>query len=144
MHHPEIGDILIADDEPAMRELLTSVLRTHGYRRIRHAGDGQQAVDLLGRDDSEIDLAFIDLDMPGFGGLEVISLAKTLRPQCYCVVVSGSSELSNVIAAIQGGARGFIVKPYTAAKISDILKKFNTDMDTAPAPAGKAGAVSPR
>lgn len=133
MHHREIGDILIAEDEPSMRELLATVLRGHGYRRILLAVDGQQAVDLLGRDDCRIELAFIDLNMPGFGGLEVIALARTLRPQCYCVVVSGSSELSNVMAAIQGGARGFIVKPYTANKISDILKKFNSDSDAAAA-----------
>lgn len=119
--------ILIADDEPAMRSLLTSVLRSHGYRDIRLAVDGQQAVDALGRADSEIALAFIDLYMPGFGGIEVIKLAQTLRPQCYCVVVSGNSELSNVMAAIQGGARGFIVKPYTANKVSDILSKFKRD-----------------
>ncbi|MES2262345.1 MAG: response regulator [Pseudomonadota bacterium] len=128
MNHPDIGDILIADDEAPMRTLLASVLQSHGYRRICFAADGQQAVDMLGRDDCRIDLAFIDLSMPGFGGLEVISLAKTLRPQCYCVVVSGNSELSNVMAAIQGGARGFIVKPYTVSKISDILNKFNREM----------------
>jgi YesN/AraC family two-component response regulator len=135
MNHPDIGDILIADDEPAMRALLTSVLREHGYRRIRMAVDGQQAADMLGRDDCRVDLAFIDLNMPGLDGIEVMALAKTLRPQCYCVVVSGSSELSNVMAAIQGGARGFIVKPYTANKVGDILDKFGRDMAASSAPA---------
>lgn len=123
----DTGSVLIADDEPAMRSLLTSVLRDHGFRQFLLAADGQQAVDMLGRDDNAINLAFIDLNMPGFGGLEVIALARTLRPQCYCVVVSGNSELSNVIAAIQGGARGFIVKPYTAKKVSDILEKFQRE-----------------
>lgn len=126
MNPANAGAILIADDEPAMRSLLSSVLRSHGYRDIRQVADGQQAVDALGRD-SQIGLAFIDLNMPGFGGIEVIKLAQTLRPQCYCVVVSGNSELSNVMAAIKGGARGFIVKPYTANKISDILNKFKRD-----------------
>lgn len=123
----DTGSVLIADDEPAMRSLLTSVLRDHGFRQFLLAADGQQAVDMLGRDDNGINLAFIDLNMPGFGGLEVIALARTLRPQCYCVVVSGNSELSNVVAAIQGGARGFIVKPYTAKKVSDILEKFQRE-----------------
>ncbi|NRR33905.1 response regulator [Oxalobacteraceae bacterium] len=131
MTHHEAGNILIADDEPAMRQLLSSVLRSHGYRSICTAADGQQAIDLFGRDDCRIDLAFIDLNMPGFGGLEVIAMAKTLRPCCYCVVVSGNSDLSNVMAAIQGGARGFIVKPYTAAKISDMLEKYTRDMAAA-------------
>lgn len=123
----EAGTVLIADDEPAMRALLTSVLRDHGFRHFLQAADGQQAVDMLGRGDTPIDLAFIDLNMPGFGGLEVIALARTLRPQCHCVVVSGNSELSNVMAAIQGGARGFIVKPYTANKVSDILEKYRRE-----------------
>jgi YesN/AraC family two-component response regulator len=107
-----------------MRRLLASVLRSQGYYRILLAEDGQQAVDILGRDGCRVDLAFIDLNMPGFGGLEVISLAKALRPQCYCVVVSGNSDLSNVMAAIQSGARGFIVKPYTVKMINDVLNKF--------------------
>jgi DNA-binding NtrC family response regulator len=128
MKNADIGDILVADDEPAMRTLLSSVLREYGYRRIRFAEDGQQAVDMLGRNDCQIDLAFIDLTMPGYGGLEVIAMAKALRPQCYCVVVSGNSDLSSVMAAIQGGARGFIVKPYTAGKVNDILTKFQRDL----------------
>lgn len=128
MRQSETGTVLIADDEPAMRTLLASVLRGHGYRQFHLAADGQQAIDVLGRDDNPIDLAFVDLNMPGFGGLEVIALARTLRPRCYCVVVSGNSELSNVMAAIQAGARGFIVKPYTANKISDILDKYRRDV----------------
>lgn len=127
MRLPDIGNILIADDEPAMRSLLQSVLHNHGFRQFQQAGNGQLAADLLAKDNCKIDLAFIDLQMPGLSGLEVLALAKTLRPQCYCVVVSANSELSNVMATIKSGARGFIVKPYTYNKISDILEKFGRE-----------------
>ncbi|MBA5690355.1 response regulator transcription factor [Rugamonas apoptosis] len=127
MRLPDLGNILIADDEPAMRNLLQSVLHSHGLRNIQLASNGQQAADMLAKDDCRIDLAFIDLHMPGLSGLEVLALAKTLRPQCYCVVVSGNSDVSNVMAAIRSGARGFIVKPYTVNKVSDILQKFCRD-----------------
>ncbi|HEU4846265.1 MAG TPA: response regulator [Burkholderiaceae bacterium] len=127
MQLPDIGNILIADDEPAMRSLLQSVLHSHGFRRFQHAGNGQLAADLLAKDSCRIDLAFVDLQMPGLSGLEVLALAKTLRPQCYCVVVSANSDLSNVMATIKSGARGFIVKPYTFNKITDILEKFGRE-----------------
>ena len=127
MQAADIGQILIADDEPAMRTLLQSTLRGHGYHNIELASDGQRAVDLLARGDCRIDLAFIDLNMPGLTGLEVLNMVKTLRPRCYCVVVSGNSDLSNVMAAIQGGARGFIVKPYSVNLIGEILRKFSQD-----------------
>lgn len=127
MQLPDIGNILIADDEPAMRSLLQSVLHSHGLRHFQQAGNGQQAADMLAKDNCQIDLAFIDLQMPGLSGLEVLALAKTLRPRCYCVVVSGNSDLSNVMAAVRSGARGFIVKPYTFNKITDILQKFSRE-----------------
>lgn len=127
MRPADIGNILIADDESSMRALLQSVLHSHGYHGILLAPDGQQAVDLLAKNDCRIDLAFIDLNMPGLSGLEVLTMVKTLRPRCYCVVVSANSDLTNVMAAIQGGARGFIVKPYTFNRIGEILEKFGRE-----------------
>lgn len=115
-----------------MRELLAQILRSHGHQQIRFAEDGQRAIDLLGAQRANIALAFIDLNMPGFNGIEVLTLARTLLPDCYCVVVSGHSDLSNVTAAIGAGARGFIVKPYSVKKISDMLARFERERGTAP------------
>lgn len=118
--------VLIADDETPMRNLLASVLKSCGYSNIVHASDGQQATDCL-RGDPALRLAFLDIDMPGFNGLEVLELARQSRPDCACVIVSGHSGIDNVIAAMNRGAAGFVVKPYTPQKIADVLAKFERE-----------------
>ena len=114
--------VLIADDEPLMRQLLASILRSMGYANIIQAADGPQAVAAI--NDDGVQIAFLDIEMPGFTGLEVLELAKSTRPDCFFVVVSSHSGLDNVLAALNCGARGFIVKPYNAQKIHDVLLKF--------------------
>jgi YesN/AraC family two-component response regulator len=114
--------VLIADDEPLMRQLLASILRSMGYANISQAADGPQALEAI-KDDG-IQIAFLDIDMPGFTGIEVMEIAKNTRPDCFFVIVSSHSGLDNVLAALNCGARGFIVKPYNAQKIHDVLLKF--------------------
>ncbi|HEX8478894.1 MAG TPA: response regulator [Telluria sp.] len=115
--------VLIADDEPLMRQLLASILCSMGYANITHAADGPQALKAISEDG--IAIAFLDIDMPGFTGLEVLEMAKNKRPDCFLVIVSAHSGLDNVLAALNSGARGFIVKPYNAQKIHDVLLKFS-------------------
>ncbi len=114
--------VLIADDENLMRELLSSILRSMGYQNIKFVPDGAQAVEAINQDG--IQIAFLDIDMPGFTGLEVLGIVKDTRPDCFTVIVSAHSGLDNVMAALGAGARGFIVKPYNAQKIHDVLLKF--------------------
>jgi CheY-like chemotaxis protein len=68
--------VLVADDEANMRNLLVSVLKNCGYRNFIHAADGQQAMECLRSADQSLRLAFLDIDMPGFSGLEVLQLAR--------------------------------------------------------------------
>jgi YesN/AraC family two-component response regulator len=114
--------VLIADDENLMRQLLASILRSMGYQNIQFAADGPQAVEAI--NDAGIQIAFLDIDMPGFTGLEVLGIVKETRPDCFLVIVSAHSALDNVMASLNAGARGFIVKPYNAQKIHDVLQKF--------------------
>lgn len=118
--------ILIADDEPMMCQLLASILRSAGYGTLYQVHNGQQALATLSDPAAGIGMAFLDINMPCFTGLEVMSMARAQRPDCFFVIVSAHSALDNVIAALADGARGFIVKPYTARKIHDILQKFES------------------
>jgi DNA-binding NtrC family response regulator len=119
--------ILIADDESEMRNLLASIVRTCGYSRIVVAGDGATAMDIIAQPNAAIALAFLDINMPGMTGIEVLLEAKKKRPQCAYVMVSGMSAVDNVMTALKAGAIGFIVKPYTTKKIFDILSKFERE-----------------
>lgn len=115
-------DVLVADDEGDMRQLLGLILKSHGYVDITYAFDGPNALLVLKQKD--IHIAFIDINMPGENGISVVKQAQEIRPSCFCVMVSANSTVQNVRAALTAGARGFIVKPYTEQKIIQILKKF--------------------
>lgn len=119
--------ILLADDDSNARALLASILKSCGYHRFEHAADGQQAFELLRREVDQIGLAFLDIDMPGYSGIEVMQLAKSVRPGCACVIVSAHSMVDNVLAALKAGACGFVVKPYSASRIVDVLAKFERE-----------------
>lgn len=114
--------ILVADDDPNARNLLVSILRAAGHRDIVHASDGQRALALL-RDPAPFAVAFLDIEMPGFSGLEVLELARSSQPECRWVVVTGNSAIENVLAGMRAGATGFVVKPYSMNKIFDVLTR---------------------
>lgn len=121
------ANILIVDDEVVMRELLASILKGCGYSNITYAADGGRALELLVQDDNDIQIAFLDISIPGPTGIEVMMQAKIVRPDCYCVIVSAHSDVGNVMSALELGARGFVVKPYSIKKIADILAKYERD-----------------
>jgi two-component system chemotaxis response regulator CheY len=120
--------ILIADDEPLMRQLLAAILRDAGYVNLQYAQNGQQALTLLSAGDCSFGIAFLDIDMPGFSGLEVMRMANAERLDCVFVIVSAHSSLGNVLAALKDGARGFIVKPYTPQQIHNIVTKYESEV----------------
>ena len=124
MPYADKVNIMIADDDPAMRQLLGMILRAEGYNKLDFANDGQQAIDLLSNAAHPVHMAFLDINMPGFSGLKVMELSKSKAPDCFYVIISANSDLDNVVTALKKGARGFIVKPYTAGKIHEILAKF--------------------
>ncbi|UOD31060.1 response regulator [Massilia violaceinigra] len=120
-HH---STVLIADDERLMRDLLASILKGCGYRHFLFAADGQQALELMRQEGPALGLAFLDIHMPGFSGIELLALAKHCCPACDCVIVSADSAIETVMASLDGGAAGFVVKPYTPKKITDVLSKY--------------------
>ncbi|MES2126412.1 MAG: response regulator [Pseudomonadota bacterium] len=119
--------ILIADDEGGMRNLLASIVKSNGYSDIEMASDGQKALDILRDTRRKFDIAMLDIDMPGFTGIEVMRMALALRPDCFFIIVSAHSGVENVKSAISSGAKGFVVKPYNTSKIMDILERYERE-----------------
>lgn len=95
--------ILIADDETDMRDLLTAILRRCGYANIIHASDGLKAIDVISA--NEIDIAFLDIDMPGMTGIDVLKTLNSANTRCFSIIVSGHSALEHVNDALGAGAR---------------------------------------
>ncbi len=85
------GGVLVIDDEDSVRALLEEALERAGFR-VLGASDGETGAALLRERGSEIDVALVDLSMPGLGGPETVRELRRLRPELPVVLTSGYSE----------------------------------------------------
>jgi len=113
--------ILVVDDDHTMRELLKSLLRREGYNVVGDAGDGDAALAQCENLDPHV--VCLDINMPKLGGLQTLEAIKERFRDIQVVMVTGAATADVVRDAIDKGACGFIVKPFTAAKILDALRK---------------------
>ncbi len=109
-----MGNILIVEDEFRLRTLLARTLSEAGHRPLP-VGDGESAVELL--DVQDVDLALLDLVMPGMDGLSVLRHVNTLQDPPPVVVLSGVGDVGTRVQAINEGAVDFIVKPFVLAEL---------------------------
>lgn len=121
-------NILIADDEPLMRGLLTSYLFKECNHKMFRTKDGKEALTTYQNHHSEIDLILLDLDMPKMNGFEVLEQVRKINPNAYVVIISGIGTMEIVKKAIAAGVNGFIAKPYTNCKIDESLKNYYKHM----------------
>jgi len=109
--------VLIVDDDPTQRRLLRAVVEKHGFSTLQ-AGDGDAALEMaLGADGEQIDLMLLDLIMPGRDGMDTLTELQKSRPSLPVIVLTGKGSIDTVVAAMQGGARDFIVKPASPERI---------------------------
>jgi two-component system, NtrC family, response regulator HydG len=108
MSEDRIRSVLIVDDEHDACENLRDILTELGYR-VDTAGNGPQAIELVGR--TAYDIALLDLKMPGMDGLTLYRRIKQLQPETAAIVVSAfaGSELAD--RALQEGAAHLVAKP---------------------------------
>jgi putative two-component system response regulator len=132
------GTILVADDNEANRELLSALLSAEGYQVVC-VGDGRQALDRM--DGDFIDLALLDVVMPGRTGFEVCQAIKTKAETRLIPVVlfTGLNSDADRIHGILCGADDFLNKPINKqellARVHSLLrlKHFTDELDNAEA-----------
>jgi DNA-binding NarL/FixJ family response regulator len=111
--------ILIVDDHPLTREALSSLLLAHGFDVVGCASDGAEAVIEAAR--LRPDLVLLDLSMPGVDGLTALPAARG-GPECEVVVLTASGTEANLLAAIRGGAAGYLLKTEPPERIASFLE----------------------
>src|SRR5262249_34656545 len=118
--------ILIVDDEPDVREVLEEYFVTHGY--VALSAENAGAARLLAAQHT-IDLALVDIRMPGEDGL---SLARHLR-ECYAgtaiVMVTSAGTVVDRIVGLEMGADDYVAKPFDPrellARVKSVLRRTN-------------------
>jgi DNA-binding NarL/FixJ family response regulator len=112
--------ILIADDHPLTRSALTGLLEQHGFSVVAEASDGMEAIDRAR--ELRPDIVLLDLTMPGIGGLEALPRIRAAAPECEVVVLTASGTEDNLLAAIRGGAAGYLLKTEPPERIAEFLQ----------------------
>jgi two-component system response regulator PilR (NtrC family) len=109
--------ILVADDEPGVRESLAEILRDAGHE-VRTAADGRAALAAL--EEQDFAVIITDLRMPGADGLEVIKRAREISPQTLAIVMTAHGSVDTAVEALRAGASDYILKPVL---FDDLLAK---------------------
>jgi len=107
--NPDPLRVLVVDDTPDLRDLLTMALeRTGEFEVVAHAENGRQAVDSAAA--HEPDLVLLDIAMPVMDGLEALPLVRRELPEALVVMLSGFGASEMTTKALASGADGYIQK----------------------------------
>lgn len=108
------ANILVIDDEAAIRDSLEVLLSLEGYH-VRLAADGEQGLRALETDNH--DLILLDLALPGRSGLELLPLIRERQPEVPVIMITAYGTVDNVVEAIRAGAENFVQKPWDNEKL---------------------------
>ncbi len=125
-----IYSIVIIDDEPDMRTLLSDVFTDQGHK-IHSFADATSALAALSEggslarneDEGEIDLIISDIKMPGMNGIELTAQLKQLRPEIPVILATGFGTIETAIEAMQKGAFHYITKPFKLAELNTVTER---------------------
>ncbi|MDA0160948.1 response regulator transcription factor [Solirubrobacter ginsenosidimutans] len=109
------GSVLVVDDEPTIREVVSAYLQRAGYE-TRAASDGFAAMDAVG--EKSPDLIVLDLMLPGIDGLEVMRRVRDRpdRKSAIILLTAKGAEADRVIG-LRLGADDYVVKPFSPAEL---------------------------
>lgn len=114
---------LLAEDVDIMRRLLKNALSTYNCNVIAEVENGNDVVTQV--ETAAPDIVFLDINLPGKNGLDVLQDLRKINKDIFIAMVSGFSSFENVKAALEYGANGFIVKPFTTVKVKEMIDKYH-------------------
>ncbi len=120
---PATERLLLAEDEPAIRQALARVLRTHGYEVIE-AANGGEALRLAEAEPGRIDLLLTDVMMPGIGGRELAQRLAGQRPGLRVILMSGYTDDEGLRAEIGDDRHVFLQKPFAARVVVEAVRSL--------------------
>jgi two-component system, chemotaxis family, chemotaxis protein CheY len=115
---------LIVDDFSTMRRIVRNLLKEIGFANAEEAEDGQIALNML--KSTKFDFVVSDINMPNMNGFELL---KSIRADdslkgLPVLMVTAEAKKEDIVAAAQGGASGYIVKPFTKATLEEKVQKI--------------------
>src|SRR5947209_9313826 len=130
--------VLVVDDEPMLRNLLSRLLRMEGYD-VLEAGDGAAALDVVVTEGP--DLVLLDVMMPIRDGIDVLGDIRK-HSEVPVILVSALGGEADRVIGLKAGADDYVVKPFSAAELSARIESVLRRAPQRDAPAA-AGPVAP-
>jgi len=113
--------VLIIDDEPSIRSILSTLLRKNGYE-VQTADSGESGLQTYAR--FKPDAILLDLKMPGIDGMEVLeTLDRRLNTDCKIVIMTAHGEVRSAVEAMKKGAFDYLQKPFDNDELLAVISR---------------------
>lgn len=114
------GNVLIADDEPALLRGLARLLRARGYT-VATASNGREARAIY--NEGTFDLVVTDIGMPEYDGLELLQQVRASDPDVPVVLITGEPSVGTAVKALECGAYHYLTKPVDFTTLEEVVDK---------------------
>lgn len=118
MPHRKLTCVII-DDDGVLRSLIGSILRRNSVEVVGEAARPDTALALCREHNPR--LILLEINLPERSGLDLLPEIMALCPQARVVMISAEATIERVRAALNQGAAGFVVKPFTSARLLDAV-----------------------
>lgn len=104
--------VLVVEDDERIASFLVKGLRAEGYPTAV-AKDGEEAIELARRIGEDLDLALLDLTLPGIGGLDVLRTWRKEQLRVPVIILTARDDVGTKVAGLDAGANDFVTKPFS-------------------------------
>jgi two-component system, NarL family, response regulator NreC len=115
--------VLLADDHALVRQALRALLDREGIQVVAEASQGQEAVSLAST--MRPDIAVLDISMPTMNGLDAVRELHQLSPRTKSILLTRHDEDQYVMAALQAGIRGYVLKTQAAVDLVQAIRRVH-------------------
>jgi two-component system nitrogen regulation response regulator NtrX len=114
-----MSTVLIIDDEPGIRTVLTDILEDEDYT-VLSAADGIEGMRII--EEQSVDLVILDVWLPHKGGIDILRELKEHHPEIEVIVISGHANIDMAVKSVKSGAFDFLEKPLSLDKVLTLTK----------------------
>ncbi len=125
----EFYTVVVADDEPGLREAVCSMIRWEeiGFRLVGSAGNGLDALQLV--EQLQPDLLLTDIQMPFISGTELAKSVREIQPLIAIAFLSGYDDFEYAQRAIENRVISYLLKPISMAELTNALREIHAKME---------------
>jgi len=114
-----LAKILVVDDEPSMREMLSDLLKSEGYGVLTVA-NGEKAVARVR--DKKPEVVLLDMKMSGMDGIETLTQIRELNKDVSIIIITAYGTMRNVVEAMKLGIYDYVTKPFDIEKLKRLVE----------------------